>query len=133
MQGGFRRDAMMDSARHRKDFVRNVRQGARIVLRRRKIVLAVMLLVGLYVIGEHYLVGPMYRTSLKLRVEAAPPPVAGLEQNLTTIFDPTFMPRQVAVLQSSTVLRDVVKSLKLGHRWGVADEAAANMLARKIY
>src|SRR5439155_16919208 len=109
-----------------------IRKTMRVLVPRCKIIFAVALLVFIYCIVEHRVVAPVYHTTLKLRVEASPPPVAGFDQNLPAAFDPVFLHRQCVVLRSPAVIRTVAIDMKLAQEWGVSEEEAVNMLLRQI-
>src|SRR5690349_4313394 len=125
-------EGSMEYGPEQTDSLHGMRRTMRMMVRRRKVIFSVALLVGIYCIVEHGVVAPVYHTTLKLRVEASPPPVAGFDQNLPAGFDPVFLHRQCVVLRSPAVVRMVARDMKLPQTWGVSEEEAVNMLLRQI-
>ncbi len=90
----------------------------RIIRLRKTVILLVFLLVVITTTAVTFLLPKTYASMARIKVEKDNPAVSGIEKTPTyNPFDPFWLGTEFEVIQSSSVLNEVIKKLELNEKW----------------
>ena len=106
----------------------------RIIRLRKTVILLVFLLVVVTTTAVTFWLPKTYASMARIQVEKDVSAVSGIEKNATYApFDPFWLGTQFEVIQSSSVLNEVIKKLELNEKWGTRRGLPGKLKTEQTY
>jgi capsular exopolysaccharide synthesis family protein len=106
----------------------------RIIRLRKTIILIVFFLVVITTTAVTFLLPKTYGSKARIKVEKDLPAVKGIEGGMTTApYDPFWLQTEFDVIQSSSVLNEVIKKLDLNQRWAARSGRPEGLQTEQTY